>query len=263
MKIAVLYICTGKYSIFWKSFYESAQRFFLTDCEKHYFVFTDHNLQIVDTDSVHIQYESPKGFPLDSLLRYDMFLSIKDKLLKMDYIYFFNSNMQFVRSVGKEILPNHIDSGLVAVIHPGNYKKNKKHYPYERNLKSTAYIKYNKLESYNYYMGGVNGGKTKDYINLIENCSANISVDIKNGITAVYHDESHLNHYLHNKDILTLSPEYGYPEGSNLPFSPKIIILNKMKHGGKYFDKLPIRSYCLRLTLKLKRFYNSFIWRYQ
>ena len=262
MKIAVLYICTGKYSVFWKTFYQSAQQYFLPEYEKYYFVFTD-NLQIRDTDNIYVKYEYPKGFPLDSLLRFDMFLSVKDQLLEMDYIYFFNSNMQFVKLIGEEILPTQVDSGLVALIHPGNYNKNKEQYPYERNLKSTAYIKYNNIDAYQYYMGSLNGGKTIDYIKLVEECSKSVNLDMENGIMAIYHDESHLNRYLHNKDVLMLSPEFGFPEESKIPFDPKIIILNKIKHSGKYFDKLPKRSYGLRLFLKLKREYFSLIWRFQ
>jgi len=261
MKIAVLYICTGKYSVFWKNFYQSAQQYFLPECEKHYFVFTD-NSKIFDTNNIHVKYESPKGFPLDSLLRFDMFLSIKEALLEMDYIYFFNSNMQFVNIIGKEILPIQIDFGLVALIHPGYYNKKMEQYPYERNLKSTAYIKYNNSEKYYYFMGSLNGGKAEDYLKLIEECSKNVKIDMKNDTMAIYHDESHLNQYLHKKKVVMLSPEYGFPEGSKIPFDPKIIILNKIKHGGIYFDKLPKKAYFLRFNFKIKRIIESIIWKY-
>jgi hypothetical protein len=263
MKIGVLYICTGNYSIFWKTFYQSAQQYFLTDCEKHFFVFTD-DLKIKGTDFIHVKHESSKGFPLDSLLRFDMFLSIKKDLIEMDYIFFFNSNMQFVKSIGKEILPINIDSGLVGVFHPGYYSNKKiNQYPYERNVRSKAFIKFKRNLTYHYYMGILNGGKTSDYIKLSEICSENIYKDMENGLMAIYHDESHLNKYFHGKEVLNLSPAYGYPEGSNIPIEPKILILNKMKHGGSYFDKLPEKAYGLRIYLKLKRLFYAFIWKYQ
>lgn len=42
MRIAILYICTGKYNVFWDGFYKSSEKFFLKDeAEKEYFVFTD------------------------------------------------------------------------------------------------------------------------------------------------------------------------------------------------------------------------------
>lgn len=262
MKIGVLYICTGKYSIFWNSFYQSAEEFFLTDHEKHYFVFTD-NVEIIKTDNITVIKKSPKGFPMDSLLRFEMFLTIKEQLLKMDYLYFFNSNMQFIRPIGHEVLPSLSNSGLVALVHPGYYNCHKIHYPYERNKKSKAYIKYEINKDFYYYMGSFNGGKAKDYLQLIQVCDLNIQTDLKKGIISIYHDESHLNQYLNGKNILQLSPSYGYPEDSNIPFDAKIIILNKMKHGGKYFDKLPKKSYGLRFYLKMKRMYSAFIWKFQ
>lgn len=262
MKIGVLYICTGKYSVFWDSFYQSSEKFFLPKEEKKYFVFTD-NIEILNSNNIYVQFENSKGFPLDSLLRFDMFLTIKDQLMEMDYIYFFNSNMKFVRPVGYEILPTELNSGLAALVHPGYYNKSRYSFPYERNLNSTAYIIYNRNKNYKYFMGSLNGGKTKAYLKLIEQCSKNIQIDMKNGFMAIYHDESHLNNYLNGKDILELNPEYGFPEDSKIPFFPKIVILNKMKHAGNSFDKLPKKAYGLRLVLKLKRIYSFLIWRFQ
>ena len=261
-KIGVLYICTGKYSIFWKTFYQSCEEYFLPEYEKHYFVFTD-DTSIVETDYIHVKSESAKGFPLDSLLRFDMFLSIKNQLSMMDYIYFFNSNMRLIDEIGSEILPTSVTSGLVAVIHPGYFNQKSKYFPYERSKHSTAFIKYNPDQIYNYFMGSLNGGRTNDYLKLAQVCSDNIHRDMKNGIMAIYHDESHLNNYLQDKDVLKISPAFAFPEDSLLPFDPKIIILNKMKHGGEYFDKLPAKAYGLRIYLKIKRLYFSIIWKFQ
>ena len=41
MKIGILYICTGKYEIFWKDFYLTCEKYFISEAEKHYFIFTD------------------------------------------------------------------------------------------------------------------------------------------------------------------------------------------------------------------------------
>ena len=40
-RVAILHICTGKYSTFWPGFYENFEKYFLPDCDKTYFVFTD------------------------------------------------------------------------------------------------------------------------------------------------------------------------------------------------------------------------------
>ena len=40
-RVAMLYLCTGKYQVFWPEFYRSFEAHFLPDCEKHNLVFTD------------------------------------------------------------------------------------------------------------------------------------------------------------------------------------------------------------------------------
>ena len=35
-KVAALYIATGRYTVFWPEFYESAEKYLLKDCEVHY-----------------------------------------------------------------------------------------------------------------------------------------------------------------------------------------------------------------------------------
>ena len=41
MKVAILYICTGRYAQFFDGFYKSAEQYLLKGIEKRYFVFTD------------------------------------------------------------------------------------------------------------------------------------------------------------------------------------------------------------------------------
>jgi hypothetical protein len=258
MKIAILYICTGKYSIFWDNFFKSSEQFLLLDHEKHYFVFTDSS-EIITAGRIHTIFQSKRGFPLDSLLRFEMFMTISDKLKLFDYIYFFNSNIQFVSPVGDEILPDESHGGIVGFLHPGYFNKRVFWFPYERRKKSSAYISPD-TEKLRYYMGAANGGRSKDYMNLIETCFKNTQNDLKKGITAIYHDESHLNKYLAGKQILQLSPAYLYPEDSKLDFDPKILIVNKVKHGGKFFDKLPKTAYYRRADLFAKRFFGGIFW---
>ena len=261
MKVGILYICTGRYHIFWDSFYKSCERYFLPGCERKYIVFTDNN-RITTVDNIVVFNEEPKGFPLDSLLRFDMFLKAKDEFADCDYLFFFNSNIEFKKPVlSEEILPNDSENGLVGVLHLGYYKKPCKIVPYEKRRKSTAYIPYKMGEEKLYFMGGLNGGTREAYLKLVEECYKAIHIDMDNGIMALYHDESHINRYLHGKRIKVLSPKYGTPEGWTEYKDPSIVILNKVKHGGEYFDKLPSDSYMLRIKLLIKRICRDIIWK--
>ena len=105
MKIAVLYICTGKYNKFFADFYKSAKKYFLKDIAHiEYYVFTDDE-QLCSNPDVHITRKECKGFPLDSLMRFDDFLSIKEQLLRFDYTFFFNANMKIKSPIGIDFLP--------------------------------------------------------------------------------------------------------------------------------------------------------------
>lgn len=52
MKIAILYICTGKYNVFFRDFYSSSEKYFLPNCEKTYFVFSDNQEAILSMGGV-------------------------------------------------------------------------------------------------------------------------------------------------------------------------------------------------------------------
>ncbi|MBR3471034.1 MAG: globoside alpha-1,3-N-acetylgalactosaminyltransferase 1 [Prevotella sp.] len=233
MRIAVLYICTGVYNQFFSGFYQSAHQFFFKGtADVEYFVFTD-DKELSSAPDVHLFEKKFEGFPKDSLFRFDMFLSIGERLQPFDYLFFFNANMLFVAPVGEEILPK--DEKLAAVLHPGYYNKPAFLYPYERNKQSTAYIP-PLSNDYHYYMGSLNGGKTADFLELARVCSENIHKDYDQGIVAIFHDESHLNRYFRAHPCKGLLPCFAYPEGSKLPFSPKIIIRDKEKIA-TYFKK--------------------------
>lgn len=233
MKIAILYICTGKYDIFWEGFYQSSEQYFLPDHEKHYFVFTDSKMIKAENERIHLIFQESVGWPYNTLLRFQFFLKAEKDLEQFDYIYFFNSNMRFLAPVGEEVFPTEDEDGLLAVLHPGYFNKTEKDFPYERNKQSLACIK--KGEGKHYFMGGFNGGKARNYLKLIKELNENIASDLSRNVIAVWHDESHLNAYLLTKKNRILSPAYGFGEGWPLPFEPKIIVLDKTKFGGHHF----------------------------
>jgi hypothetical protein len=239
MKIGVLYICTGKYKIFWKDFYLSCEKFFIPEAERHYFVFTDapEIESENENQNIHRIFQKNLGWPDNTLKRYEMFLKIKSSLLNFDYLFFFNANIIFTQRINaEEFLP--IKEDLLVVKHPGYYKFPKNIlYPFlnfERNKNSKAYI--SRLKKAQYFMGGINGGKSKPYIKMIETISKNIKLDLDKGIVAKWHDESHLNAYVMDKNKRILLPDtYGFPEDKINRENPKIIILDKKRFGGHNF----------------------------
>lgn len=232
MSIALLYICTGEYDVFWKDFYISSEKYFCTTEDKHYFVFTDSE-QIKADHNVSVVYQDSLGWPFNTLYRYRMFLRLKEQLYNFDKVVFFNANYLFIRDINTiEFFGK--DKEIVAGIHPGFFNKSITEYTLETRYKSLAYVS----QRYIYAQGCINGGSPKIVLEIFQHLLSNIEIDLDNGIVAIWHDESHWNAYLNNnyevlKDKLhILSPEYLYPEGWDLPFEKKIILRDKNQYGG-------------------------------
>jgi len=237
MKVALLYICTGRYIMFWEKFFESANTYFLKDCHVEYFVFTNGKIRTTN-DMVTVVECEHLNWPFSTLMRFHLFCKIEQELRNFDYVFFMNANIMFLSNISQEeILPLHHD--LTALLHPGLYFKSKDFFTYERCPESLAFMSQN--EGINYYSGALNGGKSDAYIQMAKVLSSNIDKDLENGIIAIWHDESHLNKYLwkYKEKVKGLSPAYGYPEEQNLPFERKILILDKAKMGGHdYFRQI-------------------------
>lgn len=240
MRIAILYICTGDYNQFFKEFYISSEKYFLSGiADKDYFVFTD-DMSLSNAPNVHLYEQKCQGFPADSLFRFEYFLRAKEELKKFDYIYFFNANSEFRLPVGEEILPD--DTGLAMGLW---YKQEQPwwsfwwlfslpaFFAYERNKKSLAYIP-PFGNNYKNYMGGINGGRAKEYIEMAEVLAKNIRDDYNRGIIARAHDQSHINAYMRIHACKDLPKEFCWPEEWESSFAPKIVFRDKKLLGGKF-----------------------------
>lgn len=146
-QVAILYIALGRYIVFWKDFYESCEKY-LENCNKHYFIWTDNtDFDYSDNPNVTVIHMTKRGWPYDSLLRFEMFYDKRKELEKYDYVFFFNANMQFInRTDITEIAPREWNDGLMGGLHPGRSgdekSDNPDNFPYERRPESTAYIPY-------------------------------------------------------------------------------------------------------------------------
>lgn len=232
--IGILYIATGPYIVFWKDFYESFEKFFLPDLEKKYFIFTDaKHFPYSDSDNVYKIYQKSEPWPLPTLLKFHRFLEIKDKLLQCDYLYQSNANIVCKDFVYEEdFLPQEKKGEkLFFTIHPGYCNAHPYEFPYDRNKKSKAYVPYNCGKVY--VFGAMNGGVTKDYLAFIEKIDFDIIDDLKKGVIAQWHDESHVNHDIIKCDNYRLLPAaFCYPVGFEI--SDKCIIAGVDKK--KAFD---------------------------
>ena len=240
-KIGILYICTGAYVVFWQDFHRSMEKKFCLNSSLEFFVFTDSDhIEGDEKKNVHRIFVPCKGWPYDTLFRFDIFIESEQIYTDCDYLFFFNANYICCRKVKEEeFLPSSTEK-LVFTIHPGMYNKQNTEFTYERNPESLAYIPDG--EGRYYIAGGLNGGKTSDYMTLVHKLSDRIHKDLDNDIIAIYHDESHINKYLYESYdspvYKLLSPGYCYPEGWKIPYR-KILMLREKD---KYIDIKTIKG---------------------
>ena len=224
--ILLLLIATDEYWKFVEPLIESAEKYFLTEHNVDFLVFTDKPSKIINKENVYTSVLYHTSWPYPTLKRYHTFISQKEFILKYDYTFYLDVDMRIENKVGDEILSD----GIVATIHAGYCESEPKRCPYERNSVSTAYM--SGQDGKHYYAGGFNGGRTQDFVDMSETIIQYVDKDLSSGIIPVWHDESYLNKYLWvNEPSKKLDPSYCYPEELRIPFERKIVAINKINHG--------------------------------
>ena len=232
-KVGILYICTGRYTVFWPDFYRTFQEKFLPGSDKTFFVFTDaERLDYDDAPDVRRIYQKALDWPYSSLLRFKMFVSQQAALEQMDFLFFANANLICSQTVTEaEFLPRpQRGERLLVVQQPGFWDKKPLFCSYDRNPKCRAYIPYNCGRAY--VSGGLNGGTAGAFLSMSRELDRRTDADLADGQMALWHDESHLNRYIAEQDPASyrlLTPAYWYPEGWDLPFEQKITVRDKSR----------------------------------
>lgn len=228
MKTALLVIATGEmYHKYVTPLLDSAKEFFV---EHDAIVWTDSLAAAGTFDAKFVLTKEALGFPGETLHRYHTILEQEWLLKTYDQLFYIDVDMLFVARVGEEIF----SPGITATLHPGYVGTCGTP---ERRRESIAFI--SPMQPNRYFCGGFNGGSASAFLRMSEELSSNIIFDAQHNITAVWHDESHLNRYLYNNTPSTvLDPSYCYPEkagpyytnkwkAAGLNVTPKILALTK------------------------------------
>lgn len=236
-KIAMLYICTGKYEMFWDEYYRSSKEHFYPDAEKEYFVFTD-SKRIIECKlpGVHTYYQAKSGWPYDTLLRYQWFCTVQDALTEFDYCYYVNANSVFLRDVTEALIPYPTaETPLVLSLHPRYYNDlDGSACSPERRPESRAYVAPG--TPCRAHCGAFWGGTREAVLEMCRVLRDRTAQDLADGVIAVWHDQSHLIKYatevphLNIAQYLVSYEEYADPDKCLLMFPAK------SKYGGN--DKL-------------------------
>lgn len=225
--VGFMLIATGNYHQFVEPFIKSAEKYFLPDIKKRYFVFTDQPLTytLFMLQDVLIEH---LPFPLPTLLRFHRFLQKQSILSECDYLAYCDIDTLWVNKVE----PEEVLSPLSATLHCGYIGGGT---DFDQNPKSLAYLPPNANGQFKYYGGGFILATPQEYFQMARWCAERINEDLKNNVIAKWHDESHLNKYLNTirKPVKELTSSFHFAEylqkndAFKEKYPPKLLLLDK------------------------------------
>ena len=230
MKVAITFIGTNKYLDFLPRYYENIKEYFLPNTEKIFLVFTDGDGDF--PDDVKVFEQEHLEWPYITLKRFEIINKAREEIKDCDYLVFIDADALVVDKITEEEFIT--DKPLFGVHHPCHFLKMQPHDKlpgaFETNVKSRAHVTESD-DTTMYWQGCLWGGKIPEVCAMIDELMERTNLDLKDGIVAKWHDESHINKYfIENKDkVHTLGPQYAFPEvfADHCHFSPKIVHLAK------------------------------------
>lgn len=205
--IGIFYIGIGRYIELYEGFKKSFDKYFLLNCNKHYYIITDdHTFKCGDDEE--LIFVKNDGWPASTLKRFEYFL--KCDVSKMDYVFYFNGNSMAQCEVEEsDIIPTEEENYLCGVY----LYFHKIMSPYDRNPDSSCYMT---IQSNYAFRGGLLGGRTKEFM---ECCKACVEMIKQNGnYIPKWHDEAYFNKYVENLNIKKIKEDvfsyinYGHPK---------------------------------------------------
>lgn len=224
LSIAVTVFAVGKYVMFLKDFLVTADQFFFVGFNVHMYVFTDRPQEVPQVKMAAGRKVSVRTVPSSqrwqeiSARRMEMInLLLRQIQNQTHFIFCLDVDSEFRGRWSTESLGE-----TVAVVHPGYYWSPRSDLPFERRPESRAYMAPSDGDFY--YCGGAFGGSVVRVLDLTRICSQNYRADEREGVEAVWQEESHLNRFFwENKPSKVLSPEYLWQDWK--PRNPEIRIV--------------------------------------
>jgi hypothetical protein len=214
LKIGLATFATGRYIQMVPEFIETANKYFFPFDNVTIFLFSDFNgtLDFQPGHTLRRLFVPFRPWPESSMMRFGVLAENQKRFKDLDYIYQLDVDYAFLHFICDEFLGD-----LVALRHPGHqcsYWNTRETLPFEGRPASTAYVAPEEREVY--FMGSQFGGRPSRIHALAEKCRENQLADERNGIMAVWNDESHLNcYFVDNYPTVILSASFCYPQPYN------------------------------------------------
>lgn len=255
--VGIMTVATNLYLDYWKDLVKSADSVSLTTDLVKFFVFTDDPKAAMEITSelknveVYAIQIPPYGWPEATLLRYRIFYENLDKV-DAEILVHLDADMIVNVHPWRRILEGLDKHDVCLVRHPGFWRFNslKRLAIYSRNpsliitdakqrilvgglgswednVESDAFVPRSLRKMY--FCGGVWFGRRESILRLLMKLSNATENDLKKGIIAAWHDESHLNRWAsenaHGEESPELCFDETYPQLRGL--SPSITAVRK------------------------------------
>lgn len=202
-RVAVCHMATGKYNQFVTAIQNDCYLKLLKLHQMEFFLFTDdpgsYSDRTEEGAKLHVlPIVNSKGYPQDNLYRFHHILSAQEDLEKFDFVFYMDVDYRLYQHPAESQLM--VENGIVATAHVHNIVEkrdgSKRHIGSpETRPDSTACIKPTETMT-TYFAGSFHGGATRPYLEMCRIIRDCVDTDDRNGITAKWLDESHLNRYL-------------------------------------------------------------------
>jgi len=230
MKVAVTFWGTQSYLNYLPEWYDRLEKYFLPGVEKHYFAFTDGELEGMP-DNITVMEIPHYGFPDTFYKTFEELLKLEDKVSDYDWLVSVDADLYAQEEITYEEFFDE-SKKYFGVHHPCHYLKMPPHdtHPgsYDVNPLSNACIDDNIMDMDVYHQGCLWGGKVPYIFNMMRQIDEWTKEDVSRNAVGRFYEESYMNRwYLMNRDDLnTLPPDYAYPE----LFKEHCTFSNKMMH---------------------------------
>ncbi len=225
LKTALLLVATGNYRQLAQNLLDSLDTHLL-DEDLEVFLFADQPGVASKRFPVRFCAIGHQPWPLVTLNRYQYFMTQHAALAAFSRVLYMDCDLELITDL--ELHELLTPGNICAVEHPARHLPGGHFWDVETNTMSTACLPADARGTY--YQGCLWGGDTRLILPMIATLEAHTELDKARGITAKWHDESHLNHYLFHQPQLTagIHSSFAYPETWDLPFSKRIIHKDKI-----------------------------------
>jgi len=248
MKIAICFIGTGKYINLLPNYYNTINQYFIPECEKHFFVFTDGDIED-SPDNMTVYHVDDKVRPYNhddnmyksvgGLYRFDTIYDKVEDFKDYDWFVYIDSDYYCCsENISYDEYFND-EKPFFGILHPtftSYWSKFVGYLPHEKNKNSWAYVDDSEHDD-TYVQGCMWGGKVPQVLDMILELKEHTINDLENNIIPRAQDEAYLNRFRLNnlEDFHIVHPSFGKP--GNLPDS-EFSFKAKMVHCPEYRNEV-------------------------